>query len=106
MSQSPGTPGTPAASTLVLRLSVPADHGFRAVAVDLAAKVAEYVGCPPPDATKVAALLDSLAATVAQNGDQSADIAFEFHQVEDELRIEARCAGKSSEARHPLTAAT
>jgi hypothetical protein len=102
MSQSPGTPGAP---TLVLRLSVPAGHGFRAVAVDLALKVAEYVGCPPPDAPKVAAILDSLAATVAQHGDQSTDIAFEFHQLEDELRIEARCAGRSVEARHPLPGA-
>ncbi len=103
MSQSPGTPGAP---TLVLRLSVPAGDGFRAVAVDLAIKVAEYVGCPPPDAPKVAALLESLAATVAPIGDSNADITFEFHQVEDELRIEARCSNRSSEARYPLAAAT
>jgi len=94
---------------MVLRLSVPAGDGFRAVAVDLAVKVAEYVGCPPPDATKVAGLLESLAATVASNapGDAAgADITFEFHQVGDELLIEARCAGRSSEVRHPLSAAT
>ncbi len=102
MSQSPGAPGAP---TLVLRLSVPAGDGFRAVAVDLAVKVAEYVGCAPLDATKVAALLESLAAKVVPHGDQNADITFEFHQVEDELRIEARSAGKSSEARHPLPGA-
>jgi hypothetical protein len=103
MSQSPGTPGAP---TLVLRLSVPAGDGFRAVAVDLAVKVAEYVGCDPSDATKVAALVESLAAGVAPNGDQAADIAFEFHQVEDELRIEARCADRSSAGKHPLSGAT
>jgi hypothetical protein len=94
---------------MVLRLSVPAGDGFRAVAVDLAVKVAEYVGCPPPDATKVAALLESLAATVAPSAPSDADsagITFEFHQVGNELRIEARCADRSSEARHPLSAAT
>ncbi len=73
MPQSPGTPGAP---TLVLRLSVPAGDGFRADAVDLAVKVAEYVGSEPADATKVAALLESLAAKVVTQGDQSADIAF------------------------------
>lgn len=91
---------------MVLRLSLPAGEGFRAVAVDLAMKVAEYVGCPPPDGTKVVALLESLAATVAPNGSASGDITFEFHQVDEELRIEARCAGRTSEARHPLSAAT
>jgi len=90
---------------MVLRLSVPAGEGFRPVAVDLAVKVAEYVGCPPSDVQKVAALLDSLAAAVAPNGQASADITFEFHQDDEELRIEARCAGRTSEARHPLTAA-
>lgn len=90
---------------MVLRLSVPAGEGFRPVAVDLALKVAEYVGCPPSDAPKVAALLESLAWTVAPNGNASADITFEFHQVGGELRIDAQCAGRSSEARYPLTAA-
>ena len=91
---------------MVLRLSLPAGEGFRAVAVDLARKVAEYVGCPPPDGAKVAALLESLAATVAPNGNASGDIEFEFLQDGEELRIEARCAGRTSEARHPLSAAT
>lgn len=91
---------------MVLRLSVPAGEGFRPVAVDVAMKVAEYVGCTPSDAPKVAALLESLAWTVAPNGNASADIEFEFHQGDEELRIEARCAGRTSEARHPLSAAT
>jgi hypothetical protein len=95
----------PGAPTLVLRLSVPGGAGFRAVAVDLAVKVAEYVGCQPSEATKVAALLESLAATVTPNGHAGADITFEFHQVEDALRIEARCSGNSSEVRHPLPGA-
>jgi hypothetical protein len=91
---------------MVLRLSLPAGEDFRAVAVDLAMKVAEYVGCTPPDGAKVVALLESLAATVAPNGNTSGDIEFEFHQVDEELRIEARCAGRTSVARHPLSGAT
>ena len=95
----------PGAPTMVLRLSVPAGGGFRAVAVDLAVKVAEYVRSRPPDASTVAALLESLAATVAPNGNASADITFEFHQDGDELRIEARCSDRSSEARYPASGA-
>ena len=87
---------------MVLRLSLPFDDGFRGVAVDVAAKVAEYVGCEPPDATKVAAILESLAAEVTANGSNPADITFEFHRVDEELRIEAACAGRKSEGRHQL----
>ena len=90
---------------MVLRLSVPAHDGFRVVAVDLAVKVAEYVGCAPPDVSKVVALLESLAAKVASDSSGS-DVTFEFHQLDDELRIEARCGDRKSEARHPLPAAT
>ena len=102
MPQSPGAPGAP---TMVLRLSVPVADGFRAVAVDLAVKVAEYVGCAPPDVSKVVALLESLAANVASDASGS-DVTSEFHQQDDELRIEARCGGRTSEARHPLPATT
>jgi hypothetical protein len=89
---------------MVVRLSVPAHDGFRVVAVDLAVKVAEYVGCAPPDVSKVVALLESLAAKVASDSSGS-DVTFEFHQLDDELRIEARCGDRKSEARHPLPAA-
>ena len=91
---------------MVLRLSVPAGDGFRVVAADLAVKVAEYVGCPPPEASKVVTLIESLAGTVAPGSSLSSDITFEFHQKDDELLIEARCEGRTSEARHPLPAAT
>ena len=86
---------------MVLRLSLPSGDGFRALAVDVAAKVAEYVGCAPPDTTKVAAILESLAAEVAPNGGTE-DITFEFHKVDEELRIEAACSGRKSEASHSL----
>jgi hypothetical protein len=96
----------PGAPTMVLRLSLPAGEDFRAIAVDLARKVADYVGCPAPDGAKVVASLESLAAAVAPNGSASGDIEFEFHKVGGELKIEARCAGRTSVARHPLSAAT
>jgi hypothetical protein len=88
------TPGAPA---LVLRLSVPVADGFRAVARDLATKVAEYVGCAPDDAARATAVLESLAAEVAP-GDAAGDVTFEFHQVGEELRIDARCGSRSSNA--------
>lgn len=94
-------PGTSEAPTLVLRLSVPASDGFRAFAADLAVKVAAYLGMEQPDASAVAATIESLMSTIEPNDDRT-DITFEFHQREGELRIEARCAGRSSEARHPL----
>ena len=87
---------------MVLRLSVPAADGFRAVAHDLAAKVAEYVGCAPDDTAKATAVIESLASAVAPGADKPGDITFEFHQVGEELRIDAKCGSRSSNASLPL----
>jgi hypothetical protein len=86
---------------MVLRLSVPAGSGFQAFASELAIKVAEYLGLRAHDAKSTAATVESLIATIDPR-DEQADITFEFHQIDGALRIEARCAGRSSEARHPL----
>ena len=87
---------------MVLRLSVPAADGFRKVAHDLATKVAEYVGCTPSDTAKATAVIESLASDVAPGADAPADIVFEFHQVGEELRIDATCGSRSSQASLPL----
>jgi hypothetical protein len=98
MSHSPGPSDAP---TLVVRLSVPADGGFRAVVSDLAVKVAEYLG-NKHDPTSTGAMIEGLAAEVVPRDGEPPDITFEFHQANGELRVEARCAGRSSEARRPL----
>jgi hypothetical protein len=93
------------APSLVLRVSVPAGRGFEGVAADLAVKVAEYVGESPADAKEAGALIESLARQVGAHHDHGtghADVTFEFHEVDGELRIEARCADRSSVARRPL----
>jgi hypothetical protein len=100
MSQSAGAPDAPA---LVVRLSVPAGGTYRRVVKELAAKVAGYLGIAEQDAGRVGVALDGLAAKVApENGDEDKDITFEFRQSDRELLIHARCAGRSSEARHQL----
>jgi hypothetical protein len=98
MSHSQGTPDAP---TLVVRLSVPADGDFRAVVADLAVKVAEFLG-NNHDPTSAGEMIEGLAAEVVPRHGEPSDITFEFHQANGELRIEARCAGRSSEARRPL----
>ena len=88
---------------MVLRLSVPAAGALSSVAPDVAIKIAEYLGRSEPDAHATGEAVKALTAQVAPSGTNGSDeITFEFHQVDDELRIEARCAGRSSEARHPL----
>ncbi len=89
------------ASTLVLRVSVPAHGELRQVATALAGRLAEYLGNPVLR-TRAPAMLDSLASRVAPpNGD--GEIAFEFHRRNSELVIEAQCAGRSSEVRYRLS---
>ena len=100
MSQRPGTPEAP---TLVLRLSVPPSDGFRSFAADLAVKVATYLGLQQPDASSVAATIESLMSEIEPSDDRT-EMVFEFHLREGSLHIEARCAGRASTARHPLPA--
>jgi hypothetical protein len=92
---------TPDAPTMVLRLSVPADGEFPTVAADVAVKIAEQLGSAA-GAKTAGATIQALVADVAPNGSGAADITFEFHRVADQLRIEVRCAGRTSQAQHPL----
>jgi hypothetical protein len=89
---------------MVLRLTVPADDEYSAVAADLAVKVAEHLGRAERDAESareaVQGLVSDVAPRTAAAGEHT--ITFEFHRVDHELRIDARCEGRSSQARHPL----
>jgi hypothetical protein len=92
---------TPDVPTMVVRLSVPAGDEFRAVAAELAVRIAEHLGRAAAEAKATGATIHALAVEVAGDADRG-DITFEFHRVDGELRIEARCDGRASHARHPL----
>jgi hypothetical protein len=81
-----------------MRLSVPSEGTLGAVAGELAAKVAEFLG---GEAGSIGASLEQLTSRVAAAGE---DITYEFREINRELVIQARCNGRSSEARHPLPA--
>ena len=85
---------------LVLRFSLPASGDLRAIAGELAAKVAEQLGVRAQGEGGLATAIEDLAGRVAPPAD--GDLAFEFHKVDRELKIEARCDGRASEARIPL----
>jgi hypothetical protein len=99
MSQAPRTDD---ASTLVLRVSIPAGAPYHTIAKELAAKVAAYVGDPDPDGKAAAAALEELASRVAPADGHGADVVFEFRRTDEELLIKARCNGKSADSRRPL----
>ena len=97
MSESIGATRT----TLVLRLSVPASGALRALAAEMAMKVAEQAGAA--DTATLGAAVDEIAARVA-HGTADQNIDFEFRRSGAALVIEARCHGRSAQARHPLPA--
>ena len=90
------------APTMVLRVSLPAGSDFQVVAAEMAVKVAEYLGQSPDNAKAAREMIESLAEEVGASASAHQDVTFEFHQVDDEMRIEARCADRSSIARCPL----
>jgi hypothetical protein len=92
---------------LVLRLSLPTAGDFAGVAPEAAVKIAELLGHTGADARAAGETIEALVADItpavsASGGAAAGDITFEFHQSHGELRIEAHCAGRSSQARHPL----
>jgi hypothetical protein len=104
--------GAQDASTLVLRISVPAGAEYQAIVKELAAKVAAYLGDTDPDGSAAAAALDQVAQVVKTRSDHagsshgshnSDEVVFEFRQTEDALLIRARGAGRSADARRPLS---
>ena len=98
MSQSAGA----VRNGLVLRLSLPASGELRAITTDLAAKMADQLGACAHGEGSVAAAIEDLVARIQPAAE--AQLALEFHKVDRELKIEARCDGRASEARIPLPA--
>jgi hypothetical protein len=87
---------------LVLRFSLPATGELRAIASELAAKVAQQLGVAAQGDGGLAAAIEDLAGRLEPPADS--DLAFEFHKRDRELKIEARSNGRACEARIPLPA--
>jgi hypothetical protein len=97
------TPSGSPQEGVLLRLSVPAAGDFRAIASDLAVKVAEYLGTSASDVGGVAPALERAAREVAAP-DGDAQIEFVFRRAAGALLIEARSGGRVAEMRHALPA--
>lgn len=98
MSQSAGA----VRNGLVLRFSLPASGELRAIANELAAKVGDQLGVRAQGEGGLAAAFEELVGRVQPAAE--GNLAFEFHKVDRELKIEARFDGRASETRIPLPA--
>jgi hypothetical protein len=87
---------------LVLRLSVPTSGELAALGPELAARVAGQLGTDPGHAARVSAAIAELSTQVKSSA--ASDVEFEFHKLESQLTIVARCDGRSAETRIPLSA--
>src|SRR6476619_1332836 len=101
--------GAQDASTLVVRISIPAGAEYQVILKELAAKVAAYLGDTDPDGRAAADALDEVTRVIKSGGPGRAgsdgsghgannpnnpnnpnndeDIIFEFRQTEDALLI-------------------
>jgi hypothetical protein len=99
MSDSSGAPA------LVLRVSAPVTDMSRSVVQELAAKVAGHVGDPDPEGRAVADAVARVTEDVTSGAREPADdVTIEFTRAPGALLIQARCAGRTADARHPLPA--
>ncbi|HZB26185.1 MAG TPA: hypothetical protein VE379_08650 [Vicinamibacterales bacterium] len=88
----------PHAPALEMRLSVPVDGTLNDVAVELATKLAEFLGA---ESASIGGAIGMLTSRVASAGE---NVTFEFRHIGRELVIRAHCNGRSAEERRPLTA--
>ena len=86
---------------LVLRIAFPATGDLRDIAGAVTANVAEQLGVEG-QGNRLGEALDDLARRLEPAADR--DIAFEFHKLDRELKIEARSGDRTLEARVPLSA--
>lgn len=85
-----------------MHLSVPPEGHFRAIASELAVRIAEHLGGEAPESGAVGDQVEALASRLAGAGTPGRPITFEFRQEQGALVIEGRCGGEISELRHPL----
>lgn len=94
-------PPAGAQTDVLLRLSLPLAGELRAIAPELAAKVAEFCGASTLDAAAVAASLNRAVAGVSGAGG-AGQIDLVFRRAGSDLVIEASAGGRVSEVRHAL----
>ncbi len=100
--------GAQDASTLFLRISVPAGAEYHAIVKELAAKLAAYLGGTDPDGLAAGDALERVASAVASadGAGKAEDTLFEFRQADDALLIRARVGDRAVDARCPLPSRT
>jgi hypothetical protein len=110
--------GAQDASTLVLRISIPAGAEYQVIVKELAAKVAAYLGDTDPDGRVAADALDEVTRMIRSGGPGRAgsdgsghgannpnnpnndeDVIFEFRQTEDALLVRAARRSVTADAR-------
>jgi hypothetical protein len=88
---------------LPFKLSVPADHRFRAVLMDVTAKCAELAGGTAADGQ---ALAEALTATVnGMTSDANAQLDLAFRPGRGGVEVTASCAGRTSTIHHAIPVA-
>jgi hypothetical protein len=84
-----------------LRLTIPAAAPFRAVAVELAEKFAQYVGAA--DAKAVARQIDAAIVPVADSQADGGEIHLEMAAEGDELVVTTRAGSSTKRTTSPIS---
>jgi hypothetical protein len=86
--------------TMPFKLSVPADHRFRGVVLDVTVKCAELAGGSPADGQALAQALSETVNGMAPDSQAQVDLA--FRPGRGGVEITATCEGRSSTVRHSI----
>jgi hypothetical protein len=86
--------------SMAFKLSVPADHRFRAVVLDVTAKCAELAGGSAADGHALAQALSKTVTKMAP--DAHAQLELAFHLSRGGVEVTATCGDRSSTVRHAI----
>jgi hypothetical protein len=86
--------------SMPFKLSVPADHRFRSVLMDVTAKCAELAGGSAADGQALAQALSETVNGMAPDSHAQVDLA--FRPSRGGVEITATCGGRSSTVRHAI----
>jgi len=87
-----------------LKVSVPIDARYRALATELAGKFVELIGGSPTDAQALSHALSGAVDSIAPASDAEQHVDLTFHAGAGGVEVTVRCGARSTVVKQPLPA--
>jgi len=87
-----------------VKVSVPIEARYRALATDLAGKFVELIGGSPTDAQALTDALSSAVESIAPATETGTHVDLTFHAAAGGVEVDVRCGARATVVKQPLPA--